>query len=281
MTLVVKLPLVFFYSALLLLAACSKNPDLISLKGNAFGTFYDIKLVTNSVSVSKIKKTLNDSIGEMNKCCSTYDEESLVSHVRDNKSINLFDLRLITIFDEINKISKAANEITQGFILFDSYDHFNAVAKGYAVDLISSEFKKLNIENFFINIGGEIKAQGNKNDMSWKIGIEYPDEEKQEIFKIINLNNLSVATSGNYKNPGHILGKNKNTVMHNILSISVLDKGSTAKADALATGLYALESLKEMKKSIERNNIPALVIFIDDEEIKSFQSKYWEELLEY
>ena len=70
-------------------------------------------------------------------------------------------------------------------------------------------------------------------------------------------------------------------MIHNILSISVLDKGSTAKADALATGLYALESLKEMKKIIERNDIPALVIFIDDEEIKSFQSKYWEELLEY
>jgi hypothetical protein len=36
-----------------------------------------------------------------------------------------------------------------------------------------------------------------------------------------------------------------------------------------------------MKKIIERNDIPALVIFIDDEEMKSFQSKYWKELLEY
>ena len=38
---------------------------------------------------------------------------------------------------------------------------------------------------------------------------------------------------------------------------------------------------KEMKKIIEKNNIPAFVIFNDNEEIKSFQSKSWEELLEY
>ena len=69
-----------------------------------------------------------------------------------------------------------------------NYDYFNAVAKGYAVDIVSSKFKELNIEDFFINIGGEIRAEGMKNNNFWKIGIENPLPNQQGIFRPLSLN---------------------------------------------------------------------------------------------
>ena len=59
-----------------------------------------------------------------------------------------------------------------------------------------------------------------------------------------------------------------------------MDKKSTAYADALATGLFALGKVDLIKKNIIDNGIPALLIFKDNEKIQSFESKEWKELLQ-
>ena len=273
-----KKSLLFF---LLFLLACSSNYEILSISGQTFGTFYDIKFEKSKYNINKVNDEINNIFISINQCCSTYKNDSLVSFKRDNKNTDLFQEEVKNYFQEVIKISVQANKTVEGFILFEDYDYFNAIAKGYAVDIVSSKLKELNIENFFINIGGEIRAEGMKNKNFWKIGIENPLPNQQGIFRPFEFKqSLSIATSGNYRNPGHIVGIEGSKIDQDVLSISVMDKKSTAYADALATGLFALGKVDLIKKNIINNGIPALLIFKDKEKIQSFESKEWKELLQ-
>ena len=273
-----KKSLLFF---LFFLGACSSNNEIHSISGQAFGTFYDIKFEKSKYNINKVNDEINNIFISINQCCSTYKSDSFVSFNRDNKNTDLFKEEVKNYFQEVIKISAKANKTVEGFILFDNYDYFNAVAKGYAVDIVSSKLKQLNIENFFINIGGEIRVEGMKNKNFWKIGIENPLPNQQGIFKPFEIKqSLSIATSGNYRNPGHIVGIDGNKIDQDVLSISVMDKKSTAYADALATGLFALGKVDLIKNNIKDNGIPAYLIFMRNGKIQSFESKQWKELLQ-
>jgi len=76
---------------------------------------------------------------------------------------------------------------------------FNAIAQGYAVDVLADYIKSQGINDFYIEIGGEIRVSGlNKNNKNWSIGIDVPDDQlvEREIENVIYLSNTSVATSG-------------------------------------------------------------------------------------
>ena len=273
-----KKSLLFF---LFFLGACSNDNEILSVSGQAFGTFYDIKFEKSQHNIKQVSDELNSIFISVNQCCSTYKSDSLVSFKRDNKNTDSFKEEIKNYFQEVVEISVKANKTVEGFILFDNYDYFNAVAKGYAVDIVSSRLKQLNIKNFFINIGGEIRIEGMKNKNFWKIGIENPLPYQQGIFKPFEIKqSLSIATSGNYRNPGHIIGIEGNKIDQDVLSISVMDKKSTAYADALATGLFALGKIDLIKNNIRDRGIPALLIYKVDKKIQSFESNQWKELLQ-
>ena len=281
MILVAKIFKRFFLISLLFLGACSKDKEILSISGQIFGTFYDIKFEASQKDFIKVNEEINNVFISINECCSTYKNDSLVSLKRDKKNTDSVKQEINDYFQDVIKISVRANKTARGFILFENYDYFNAVAKGYAVDVLSSKFNELNIKNFFINIGGEIRAEGKKNNTFWKIGIENPSPNQQNLFKPFEFKqNLSIATSGNYRNPGHIIGIEGKSIDQDILSISVIDKKSTAFADALATGLFALGEVDLIKANIIDNSIPALLIFKDNAKLKSFESKQWMELLQ-
>ncbi len=266
---------------LLFLGACSEDKKILSISGQAFGTFYDIKFENSQNDLNKISDELSNIFISINECCSLYKNDSYVSLKRDNKSIGLFEDKIKNYFQDVIRVSTKANKKIKGFILFENYDYFNAVAKGYAVDVIASRLIELKIKNFFINIGGEIRAEGLKNNKFWKIGIENPSSSKKGVFKFFEFRqNLSIATSGNYRNPGHIFGIEGDKIDENILSISVIDKKSTAYADALATGLFAMGKISLIKKNIIDNDIPALLIYKDNKKILSYESKRWNELIQ-
>ena len=152
---------------------------------------------------------------------------------------------------------------------------FNAIAKGYAVDVISNYIESKGLLNYLIDIGGEIKSSGtniSKKD-HWKIAINNPDLSNNNFYKILRLSNLSLATSGNYRNfkidsiTGnkyvHILnpitGKSQQT---NILSASVVSS-SCFKSDAFATAMMA-SNLKNAISITENNNdIESFIIYVD------------------
>jgi FAD:protein FMN transferase len=122
----------------------------------------------------------------------------------------------------------------------------SAVAKGYAVDLLAKLLEKEGIENFLINIGGEVTAKGTRLDRRpWSVGISQPalDGRDRMSNRSISLSNQSLATSGHSqrtflvgdKRYSHILNpKTGQPVSTNIASATVLAP-SCALADGLAT----------------------------------------------
>ena len=122
----------------------------------------------------------------------------------------------------------------------------SAIAKGYAVDRVSAALQRLGYRNFLVEIGGELKAHGQKlPDRDWRVAVERPDELSRSIYAVVQLRDLGMATSGDYRSfiledgtrRSHLIDPRKGRpVMHALASVSVVDL-STARADALATAL--------------------------------------------
>jgi FAD:protein FMN transferase len=133
------------------------------------------------------------------------------------------------------------------------YIDLSGIAKGYAVDKIASYLDKHNIQNYLVEIGGELLGKGhNANHQAWQIGIEQAKSLERSVQRIINLNNIAMATSGDYRNYfekesirySHTIdpatGK---PILHNLASVTVLAK-SAMQADAMATAFMVLGTNK-------------------------------------
>ena len=83
----------------------------------------------------------------------------------------------------------------------DIYVDLSAIAKGFAVDKIAAYLDNNKIEHYLVEIGGELIAKGlNSNGIPWQVGIEQPEAFQQSIQQVISLNNIAMATSGDYRN---------------------------------------------------------------------------------
>jgi thiamine biosynthesis lipoprotein len=133
------------------------------------------------------------------------------------------------------------------------YIDFNAIAKGYAVDVAGRFLKSKNVENYLVEIGGEIRTRGQKNDSTlWKAGIENPNfDGTRSILKIVELKDQSMATSGSYrkfktdsvtgKKYVHIINpKTGYPTKSNLLSVSIISALDCADVDGYATALMAM-----------------------------------------
>jgi thiamine biosynthesis lipoprotein len=81
----------------------------------------------------------------------------------------------------------------------------SAIAKGYGSDVIARLLKSKGIDNFMIEIGGEIVTKGlSEKRLPWKIGVTKPSDDSlntnQEIQTVLNVTDKAMATSGNYRN---------------------------------------------------------------------------------
>ena len=168
------------------------------------------------------------------------------------------------------------------------YLDFNAIGKGYIVDLISELLISYDIKNFLIEIGGEIIAKG-KNPNSgdfWKVAIDNPSQKNNRQFiKTILLKNKALATSGNYrkyiidsltgKKYVHTINpKNGKSFQSKILSVSVL-ASDCMTADAWATALMVMpfRLSKSIIESIE--GIDAYWILSNQKEYDEIFSSNW------
>ena len=125
----------------------------------------------------------------------------------------------------------------------------SAIAKGYAVDRVAKRLGQLDIENFLVEVGGEVRASGEKPEaMPWKVGIEKPLAIKREPYQVVELYHKSLASSGDYRNYFTVDGKKYShtidprtgkPVEHDVASTSVI-ADDCMTADALATALMVL-----------------------------------------
>ena len=158
-----------------------------------------------------------------------------------------------------------------------SFD-FNALAKGYAVDLISDHLRSKNISSFLVEIGGEIVAQGfsPKTKKVWRIAIDDPNQsEERKFIKLISLNNTALATSGNYrkykinketgKRSVHSINpKTGNSFPTEVLSASVLAE-TCMIADAYATALMVMPFEDSMSLIESESNLEAYWIIENED----------------
>ena len=129
------------------------------------------------------------------------------------------------------------------------YVDLSAVAKGYAVDKVADLLLGLGVENLLVEIGGELRAHGAKPaGQPWKVAIEKPLPGVREVARIVAMNNMAIATSGDYRNYfqagerrySHIIDPRTGyPVNHRVVSVSVLHP-RCAEADALATALTVM-----------------------------------------
>lgn len=165
------------------------------------------------------------------------------------------------------------------------YLDFNAIGKGYLIDLIGRMFENNKIENYLIEIGGEIRAKGTNNKGKyWKIGIQNPNTNSAKNYTdFMELRNESMATSGNYrkyrisksgKKYVHTINpKTGNAIESNLLSASVVSKMDCADMDGYATAFMAMgleRTLDFLKKHPE---LKVFLIYIDkNSEIKIYST---------
>ena len=122
-------------------------------------------------------------------------------------------------------------------------------AKGYAVDAVAGLLDDSNIENYLVEIGGELKVRGhNAERQAFAIAIEKPLTTDGMGYSVFRLSDTAVATSGDYRNFFEIGGErfshtidpaSGRPVTHQLTGVTVLDE-STAYADAMATALLVL-----------------------------------------
>ncbi|NLD63218.1 MAG: FAD:protein FMN transferase, partial [Bacteroidales bacterium] len=85
----------------------------------------------------------------------------------------------------------------------DMFLDVNAIAQGYTVDLVADLIVRSGITQCLVEVGGEVRTVGDKHGMGWKVGIDTPADGNYvpgaDIQARIRLDNLALATSGNYR----------------------------------------------------------------------------------
>ena len=171
---------------------------------------------------------------------------------------------------------------------------FNAVAKGYAIDCLGRMLTKKGIENYLIEVGGEVLTKGENTftQKQWTVGIDEPNNiEQRGSAAVIKLKDRALASSGNYRkfridsvtgkkyvhsiNPLTGYTKNSKVIAANVLA------NDCATADAYATAFMVMD-LEDSKVLLEQKNeeLDVFIIYLDDDgKMQEFVTKGFKALI--
>jgi thiamine biosynthesis lipoprotein len=200
---------------------------------------------------------------------------------RDNvDSADIDSLMYLIGFEHISYDESNLSKDTQDVML-----DFSAIAKGYGVDVVSEFLESKGISNYMVEIGGEVRCRGKNNKRSiWLIGIDNPkySEDGKSLQATVKLDNMSLATSGNYRNfyvkdgvkYAHTIDpKTGFPVSHSLLSASVFAEDCMT-ADAYATAFMVAGKEKAIEMS-EKTGLLTYLIYSNPEsgEIETYMSE--------
>ncbi|WP_413692529.1 FAD:protein FMN transferase [Psychromonas sp. KJ10-2] len=130
----------------------------------------------------------------------------------------------------------------------DLYVDLSSIAKGYGVDAVAEFMETKGINNYLVDIGGELRASGTKlNQQPWTLAIERPGAG-QDVQRLLHIGDSAIATSGDYRNYFEADGiryshtidpKTGRPIDHKLVSVTVIDESSMV-ADGLATAITVL-----------------------------------------
>lgn len=238
--------------------------------------------IRNSIVVDQLfidvyeaaKKVYNETDGAFD--CSVYPLLEVWGFYMDNldsikiDSTIFSDLLKYVGFDKV--ILKEDSLILSSGVKLD----FNSIAQGYSVDLIADFLDQNNITDYLIEIGGELIAKGkNANGEIWKVGIDKPIEdnlqEEHNLQFILELEDRSIATSGNYRKYYKKNGvKYSHTInpftgfpaQNRLLSVSVIHN-SCMMADAYATAFMVMGVKKAKEFANKNEEIDICLVYTD------------------
>lgn len=182
-------------------------------------------------------------------------------------------------------LNKLETKTTNQEIIFLKKDEnlaldFSAIAKGYAVDFLAETMASRQVKNFMIEIGGEVRTRGiNDKGSAWKIGINKPqaDAALNSLEWVVALENVSMASSGNYRNfyevHGQTYGHEINPLSGypestDLLGVSVIHR-ECIYADAYATAFMVMGLEKSLKHAEKNGEIEVCFISAEDGKLKS------------
>lgn len=283
---------------------CSDSADFINIEGEALGTFVQIKCKTNIPEdeiiniieevdgVSKSSMSIFSPTSLLSRINSNQ-TDSLDCHIAHNIELahrfselsnGAYDITIKPLTDAWGFGGKnAIKEVNVDSLLeFVGYEmlstdgnrvrkgdnrlqiDLNSIAKGYTVDLMAERLNALDIEDYMINIGGEIRCKGyNAQNERWSIAIETPYDGNMTMDsfeKIVRISDRAVATSGNYRR--FYLNDRGEKVVHTInpktgysvasplLSATVIAP-TCAEADAAATMFMAMGNSENVETLAE------------------------------
>ncbi|MCK8481242.1 FAD:protein FMN transferase [Psychroserpens algicola] len=179
-------------------------------------------------------------------------------------------------FDKVSLVDDKPTVITKHP---NTYLEFNAIAKGYGVDVIGRFLEAQGVENYLVEIGGEIRTRGiNKEKSSpWNVGLDEPRfDGEQSVLKAIQLRDEAMATSGTYRKfkidddgnrYAHIINtKTGYPSKANILSVSVIAQDCMT-ADAYATAFQAMGIEKVTTFLKSHPELKVYIIFENDNKV--------------
>jgi thiamine biosynthesis lipoprotein len=200
--------------------------------------------------------------------------------------INLWKERMRTgsppTGDEINETLELVNykniTIVNGSISFSQGSMgiaLGGIAKGYAIDRAIEVLKEHHIEHALVNAGGDIRAMGSKTeDETWNVALRNPKNRTEHI-TVLNLCDISVATSGNYERyfseearASHIIDPKTGYASDELLSATIIAENAT-DADALATAVFVLGETDGMELVERLDGIEGLIITRDRRILRS------------
>ncbi|MFO7886628.1 MAG: FAD:protein FMN transferase [Desulfobacteraceae bacterium] len=197
------------------------------------------------------------------------------------------ELLSLTGFDKIEISDKGLMKKNQ-FLSLD----LGSIAKGYGVDKTAELLKQCKIENFLVEIGGEIYAAGkNKKESPWQVGISTPKKgiAANDLYKIVSLKDKALATSGDYRNFIRINGKTYAHIINpvtgyppenQVVSASVI-AGDCTFADGLATALMVMAPEKGTALVNGLSDTECMIIVRESQnKFKNFMSKGFSDYLQ-
>ena len=255
-------------------------------KGFVFGTMYSITYQSSKDLQAEIEAELMKVDMEF----SMFNEKSTVSRLNRGEKVETSAMyrEVYELAQNVNKDTDGAFDITvaplvnawgfgfkheqlptreqvDSLLKIRNQFDYSAIAKGFGSDVVARLLRSHDIRNFMVEIGGEVVTQGiSEKRLPWKIGVTKPTEDSLsiggELQTVLNVNDIAMATSGNYRNfyykggqkYAHTIDpKTGYPVQHSLLSATVLAK-ECAVADAYATSFMAM-GMERAKALLDRH----------------------------
>jgi len=166
------------------------------------------------------------------------------------------------------------------------YVDLSGWAKGHAVDELAELLDETGLQNYLVEVGGEIRVKGhNSEELGWAVAVETPSTSERVPHAVVRITNTSVATSGDYRNYFEYDGSHYShtidartgrPVTHNLAAVTVINP-SAAYADAMATALLVLGPEAGPKRA-EELDLAAYFLVREADEVREITTTAFDQL---